>query len=322
MKRALVPIFTALLLAAGCGDSGSASSGNNPPSAAMAITSANALNTTQVSYEAALLSGDFTDIVGDAGLTASAPGGFSKTNGRIAVANKLTSYLSMVPFGPITSSCAVSGSVTLSGNLADPTTLTAGDDFAIDFDNCNDGLGEVINGALDFTVSSFSGDFLGGLYDLTMAAELTAFQVTVGNDVITSSGDTTVTLNTIDAPFVSASLSGNSMRTDLNSSSEVLTNFMSAQTFDGRVSPAPYTLTASGTLDSTQLPGSVQYSTPVTFIGFDTDYPTSGEFLVTGDNSSARLIALDNVNVRIEIDTNGDGAVDETINTTWAELSS
>jgi hypothetical protein len=32
------------------------------------------------------------------------------------------------------------------------------------------------------------------------------------------------------------------------------------------------------------------------------------------------LIAVDNVSVRIEIDSNGDGTVDDTINTTWAEL--
>ena len=39
-----------------------------------------------------------------------------------------------------------------------------------------------------------------------------------------------------------------------------------------------------------------------------------------GNNSSARLTAIDNVNVRIDIDTNGDGAIDDTINTTWVEL--
>jgi hypothetical protein len=65
----------------------------------------------------------------------------------------------------------------------------------------------------------------------------------------------------------------------------------------------------------------VSYSTPVTFEGFDLDYPGTGEFLVEGDNSSARLIAIDNVNVRIEVDTDGNGTVDETINTTWAELT-
>jgi hypothetical protein len=81
-------------------------------------------------------------------------------------------------------------------------------------------------------------------------------------------------------------------------------------------------LSASGTLDSTQLAGVVQYSTPVTFAGEGFDYPSSGALLVEGENSSARLTAIDNVNVTIEVDSNGDGVIDDTINTTWADLTS
>ena len=66
---------------------------------------------------------------------------------------------------------------------------------------------------------------------------------------------------------------------------------------------------------------SFRYATPVTFEGFDNGYPHTGELLITGDSSSARLIALDDVNVRIEIDGDGDGAVDDTIDTTWVALT-
>jgi len=43
------------------------------------------------------------------------------------------------------------------------------------------------------------------------------------------------------------------------------------------------------------------------FEGFDADYPRTGEILVSGASSSVRLIAVDNINVRIEIDTNDVG---------------
>jgi hypothetical protein len=43
--------------------------------------------------------------------------------------------------------------------------------------------------------------------------------------------------------------------------------------------------------------------------------------LVQGANSSARLTAIDNVNVMIELDVNGDGEADQTINTTWVDLT-
>ena len=217
----------------------------------------------------------------------------------------------------------MNGSLTISGDIEDPftPTLTAGDFFTVDFDMCDDGLGEVTDGMLDFVVDAFSGDFAGGLFDLTMTLTLTDLQVTTADDVITSNGGASITLNTLDSPAVSASVSGTSLTIDSNSSSETLTNFVSNQAIDAGVSPSPYALAMSGTLDSTQLSGIVSYSTPVTFEGFDLDYPGTGEFLVEGDNSSARLIAIDNVNVRIEVDTDGNGTVDETINTTWAELT-
>ena len=79
-------------------------------------------------------------------------------------------------------------------------------------------------------------------------------------------------------------------------------------------------MNASGTLESSQLPGDVVYSTETTFQGNEGEYPSTGVLLITGDNSSARLVAVDATNVRIDIDNDGDGTLDETIDLTWAEL--
>jgi hypothetical protein len=98
-----------------------------------------------------------------------------------------------------------------------------------------------------------------------------------------------------------------------------MTNFVSLHAQTG-LEPFPYTQTSSGTLNSTLLSGVVSYATPVDFEGSGLDYPDVGEFLVTGSNSSSRLTAIDNVNVRIDIDTDGNGTTDETIDTTWAAL--
>jgi hypothetical protein len=83
-------------------------------------------------------------------------------------------------------------------------------------------------------------------------------------------------------------------------------------------------VTASGTLDSSQLTGAITYSTPVTLEGEDANYPNAGEFLIAGDGSSARLIAQANaIDVVIEIysNTTGTGTPDDVIMTTWAELA-
>ena len=109
---------------------------------------------------------------------------------------------------------------------------------------------------------------------------------------------------------------------DASANPETLSNYSSDQTFDGNLNPAEYTLAAAGRLDSTQLPGVIDYSTGPNFAGFEASYPNTGELLVRGDASSVKLIAVDSTNVRIEIDSNDDGTVDETINTTWDELTS
>lgn len=321
MKRSLFITLTSFSLLAACGGGGNGLGGGNQPAALIKLNSGNAVTATKVSYAAARATADVGDLAGETGFIAGA-GGVAKVRDVVAATGK-TAGESQVPIPPTEVPCDLSGTITISGDIADivTPTLTPGDFFDIEFDMCNDGLGDVIDGDLHFEVDAFAGDFLGGLYDLTMTMTLTDFQITTPTDVVTSNGDATVTLNTVNSPSVSASVNGNSLTVDTNTSSEALTNFASTQTLDAGIVPSPFTLTALGTLDSTQLSGSVRYSTPVMFEGFDDDYPGAGEFFVQGDDSSARLIAESNVNVRIELDTDGDGGVDETINTTWAELT-
>jgi len=159
---------------------------------------------------------------------------------------------------------------------------------------------------------------------MTMTMNLTDFQLDIGSDVLTSNGDATASLDNTVALFVSASVSGTSMTTDANSSSEILTSYSSAQTLDLNLDPTEYTMNASGTLDSSQLDGIVGYSTPVPFLGFNLNNPHVGQLLVTSENGSARLIAQENaIDVVIEIYASNDGLGDpiETINTTWAALA-
>ena len=121
-----------------------------------------------------------------------------------------------------------------------------------------------------------------------------------------------------------STLSQRTRNTSANTSTATLTDYSSAQTFDGTVLPSPFTLLASGILDSSELSGSVTYSTTVMFEGFDANYPVVGELLIVGDASSAKIIAQANgIDVVVEIysNTTGDGTPDVTINTTWTELA-
>ena len=325
MKRALASLLIPLLFLTACGGSGSgAGTGNNvpPPSAAIAITPTNGMQVSQVAYQAVVSSGEIADLAGDSGLTAGTSGNIAKATISRKAAGTLSIVVQQVPVGPINLPCAVDGSLTVSANLANPLTLSAGDTITAEYMDCDDGIGEIIDGTLSFVVDAFDGDILSGLYAMTMTMELIDFQVTTAEDVLMASGDGTATLDTLLAPYVEASVRGDAMVSDSNSGSEALTYYSSAQTFDGRLDPAPYTLIASATLDSSRLAGSIVYSTPVTFEGLGENYPNRGELLVEGMNSSARLIAEENgIDVTIEIDSDGDTVIDDTILTTWAELA-
>lgn len=324
MKRSLAPILLSSLVLAACGGSSSGITppGGNPGAGALAINGSNGAKASNAAWQSSNRSADMVGVAGSSGVVSN-PGDLNKV--MVAPSSQtIVGLLATVPFGPIPQPCLVSGMLTISGDLADPIsgTLTAGDVINVSADMCDDGAGEVLDGDMSMVVDAFSGDFLGGLYNLTMSMTLTDLSATSATDTITSNGDATVTIDTTQAPFVLASVTGTSLTTDTNTSTETLTDFQTTQTVDGTMQTNPYTLASTGTLDTTELSGTIDYDTPVTFLGDDFGYPHTGELLVTGASSSARLIAVDADNVRIEIDSDGDGTIDETLNMTWDELAS
>ena len=320
MSRARLSLLSASILLAACSGGDDPFGNNDPVTQTFDITSTNGLLATKIAWESAIASGDLTDLGGSIGLTAAVPGGLSKAS--LAQPTGLVmNVMQKVPFGPDEFNCFPSGTFSISGDVENPLTLTADDTFTVLYTMCDDGTGEIVDGQIDFTVGDFSGDLQGGVYLLAMDAIVTNLQVITGSDTLTHNGDTALTLDTTDAPFIDAGTSGTSMTIDSNASSETIMNFQSSQTVDGAQQNLPYTMSASGTIDTTQLSGIVRYSTPLQFSGEGADYPSEGVLLVEGANSSARLTAVDNVNVMLELDVDGDGVVDQTIETTWAGLT-
>jgi len=320
MKSLPLLVSGAALLLASCNNSKLNVEEAPPGTGSYPLTSANAEATVATAFTAAMNSVGLAEVGGVIGVSAAAPGMNNKASANRQYSGFLLNVLQKVPFGPDVYPCDSSGTITLSGDVADPFTLTAGDVFNVDANACDDGLGEILDGLLSMTITEFSGDLFQQMYLLAMNANLTALQVTSATDVISNSGDTAVILDTTAAPFVSASVSGISMTTSSMSSSETLRNYETDQTVDAGQQGYPYTLASSGVLDSTLLSNTVVFSTPVPFAGFDIDYPDSGEMLLRAGSSTARLVALNNVDVRIDIDSDSNGCVDESILTTWAAL--
>jgi hypothetical protein len=322
MKSSPVGLIALSLLVAGCGGGGGSTFGGGAPVVtSFPINGSNGVAVTQLSWEAVVASGGLADLGGAAGLSGNAPNGSAIAERAARDGGLLFDVISMVPFGPDTFPCeGGTGSVTVSGDLAVPGTFTPGDTFLIVYELCDEGFGEVIDGTVALTVRDFAGDIFLGTYLLGMDADVDTLSVATATDTIVGSGDAAITLDTTETPYIEARVGGSVMTQDSLGSSETLRNYSSSQTFDGNLSPAVYTMEASGTLESSQLPGDVVYSTETTFQGNEGEYPNTGVLLVSGDNSSARLVAVDATNVRIEIDNNGDGTADEIIELTWAEL--
>lgn len=311
-------ICTAIAACGGGGSDGLAGGGGSPaPAAGLKIDSSNAQAASKASYDSAAGSVEVGTLLTDSGPIAANPAGSMKAAQQFS---KLTGSDIQQSLVPVTEDC-LSGSYTVDATLANPFTITPGDSFNIVFNECDEGFGEVLNGTLDFTIDALSGDLAGGMYELQVSMSLTDFQVSSDADVVTSNGDATVVLDLTNNPLVLASTSGSSLQTVSNASSDTLRNFSSSQSVNAGLEPVPFSWDASGTLDTTRLTDTVTYSTPVTFEGYDLDYPYTGELLVVGDSSSARIVAIDSVNVRIDIDSDGDGTVDESIETTWAEFN-
>ena len=321
MRSLPLSIIAVSLLFSGCGGSGDSFTGEGPPETSFPIDGSNGVAATRLAWEAAVASGGLADLGAAAGLTSSAGNGAAIAERAPRHEALVFNVVSMIPFGPEVFPCdGGAGTVTVSGDLAIPGTLTPGDTFLIVYELCDEGFGEVIDGTIGLTVRDFTGDAFLGLYLLSMDANIDALSVTTAGDTIVGNGDATITLDTTETPYIEATVSGTVLTLDSPTSMETLRNYSSAQSFDGNLSPAAYTLEASGTLDSSQLPGDLAYSTETTFVGNEGEYPNAGVLVVRGDNSSARLNAIDATNIRIDIDSNGDGVTDETIDLTWAEL--
>ena len=308
----LVCLSSLIVAACGGGGSGDSLGGvNPPPSGSVAITGTNAPAVAGAGAAAALQSSDASGIGTPAGAIAGGPA----PSARAAV----TLTLKSVPIGPETVQCSGGGTTTISGEIATIGTFTAGDTLTLDFDNCVEEA-DVIDGSVSMTVDSFEGDFANEQFLLESTTTFTTLTVQTNEDSAAINGDVSVLLDTRTPPNVVTTVSGNALMIDANSRSLNLTNFSTTTTTDGSMVPLGYTIESGGTVTSSEFEGSVDYENVIPFTGSGEEYPSAGEFIVRGDSSSVRLIVLDNVNVRLEVDSNGDDAVDTTIDTTWEEL--
>jgi len=311
------------LIFSGCGGGGGGG-GPAPPAGPPATGTINTVSVLAISgraVDAAFQSGGFGNITNFVGLTTVATGEPATLGKGIVTTPGVWNVNSKIPVGPETTPCAVSGSVTVSGDIASPLTVTEGDFLDYLWENCDDGLGQVINGFIGMTFTEFEGNLLAGRILLRVSLAVQEFQVIEETGSQTTTGELALTIDSRTQPLTVITTMGSTLVVDDGSSTETLTDFSSIVTEDTSMFPANFTTEATGRLSSTLFEGVVSYDTPIAFQSTGDGFPYVGEMLVFGtNNSSVRITAIDEVTVMIEADYDGDGAADATIETTWAAL--
>jgi hypothetical protein len=226
------------------------------------------------------------------------------------------------PLAQAIEGCAISGNVDVTITVADPNAPTIGDQIVAVYDNCDDNLGYVISGTVDLTLSALQGDPLTDVFLIGFDVILTDIEVTEGTETLTADGGFTLTLDALDFPSITTSLAGEELQFGTTGDTITLTDFDHSLTVDTGFAPFTKLAEVLGRLDSQSLGGSVDYETTTAIEATGDFDPHTGVILVTGaDGSLVRIVIVDNTSVTLEIDTDGDGTIDQFIDTSWAALN-
>ncbi len=317
--RCFMVAVAGFALVAGCGGGSDDNANQGPIGGNLAtITSQNAPTIAGVVAEAAFEDGIFGVVAGQG-----VPLGSSGTGALLAISGVLNAPLppeilaaqmSMAP-------CLVNGMVDFEVTIQNPPELSVNDQFRLTFSACDDGTGTVTDGVIIMTVTDFQGDMASEQFVLGMSVELQAFQVTHDGQTTGASGMISVVIDTSMPPLTTITVSTTALTTTTEGTTETVSNLSVTITEDDSMFPVAVTVDTSFRISSPRIGGDVIVSTSLALQSSGDEYPFMGELrIAAAGNSVIVLIALDSNSVRLEIDIDGDGALDDTIDTTWAEI--
>jgi len=329
--NAAVFVSVSILLGA-CGGGGGGGGGGNvtASSAPVAISAANAEEVAAAAYKTtAGLEGGGSGATGvfPAAVTQAASADIDLFDVLMTQAEKIPQLAAANAAASLTGAvvsetvdCFNSGSMSFTFDDSDNNQqLSAGDSMSFNANNCTED-GETTNGSMTMNIVSLIGDLDVAPNSMQLSIQANNFTITEGVESFTLNGGMTMSASTSVGELVTYSITGSSIQVTEGGVSASLINFSIETSEDNSILPYAYTLDLNATVDSAELGGSVTIVTDIVFAGSGLDNPSSGQATITGaNNSRVTLIALDSVNVRLEVDADGNGSV-ETIDTTWDAL--
>ena len=225
-----------------------------------------------------------------------------------------------------TDTCVVSGAVTVSSSPWNvPSPLSEGDRFDLVFDTCDDGDGYTLDGSFSLSVRGLDDDARTDVFRFR-------YELLNMTLIVTSGVDNHATLSapylfvldwdSLDFPVVVLTASPNlRLGTQADDYSSNLGGWHSLTVNAGISIPA--TLGEARSLMKSAVIGDyISCDIIVPLQAPDGQDPESGEILVSGGdgNGTVCIVIESSARVRLEIDTDGDGIVDDFQYTTWAAL--
>ncbi len=356
--RTTAPVgaLIAALLVAGCGGSAGGSSDSTPARASVAITAANQDAVASAALNAALGGGSasFAVPLGTVDRsTAAAEGGATPGVGadlrvrliELAVGSAfaplqqgsaIKTAMAARPQAVLTrtEACAAGGSITVTLNDADNNqAASAGDSASVALSQCRPSTTEQVSGAINFTYTTVSVTSTGTSVAATLSFSELRAQTPDGNYSINGAVTLAATRqgSVTNAQLVVAA-GGLALAATTPTYSESLTlggALTLAVTADNAAVPPGggaaglTTVQISGAVSSNRLAGgTIVITTPVPVKAYESDpYPREGQIVVTGTaNSKLRLTAVSTTILRIELDANGDGTFESSVDRPWGDV--
>jgi len=319
VAAALLAVGIATTISSGGGGGGGDGGGSTDPvpttSDLLPITGDNAHDVSSALIVALGISFDISEITGGE-ITGQSLAGSTRVGKLLR-----NESLAAIAAATIAESCLYGGTVTVTSTLADPNTLTVGDQINAVFDNCDEGDGYVLDGQMNLTVAAIQGDIMTDVFLLGLDITMTDMMLTEGMETVVIDANITLTLDTLGFPVVVETLEGAELSFTMGPEVLTFTNFEHVFQVDIGMVPKAILVTVNGQLDSAQLGGAIEYATTIAVEAFGDDDPHIGQILITGGDSSVRIVINDSTSVTLEVDTNADGVIDQYIDTTFASLS-
>jgi len=325
--KSTLSIFVAastLAMLAACGGGGGDSS---PASADVAITSTNQTAVTRASLDGSTgVALAAQGSLGGSG-TSSALGAATLVRRAIAAAanqRKIIASLGASPRSASTSTeaCQVSGTLTVTFDDRDGNgTLSNGDVLTAAFAQCHDSATSSIDGTVAITLTAAP-------TDTTLDASASFQNVTTVDGGVSSGISGNVALHEVDGSTASTvqltAGSGGLAVSVASSAYSDSVSFESGMTFSASATTdgSQAALSLDGSFTATSIGGRVTVTTltPLTTAS-GSDYPATGVIKVVGASGSTVLATvLDNTQVQLQLDANGDGTYESSTVVAWATL--